>query len=1007
MTSTFRQRLLASTLLVGAASMAAPAWAQPVDDDPAEVPIQVTIDPDAIDDEGTDTIIVTGSRIPRRDLTSTSPLTVVQDEEFQLSGSQNVESVINSLPQVVPSLTAFSNNPGNGAAILNLRGLGSSRNLVLVNGRRYMFYDANQIVDVNTIPQFLVESVDVITGGASAVYGSDAIAGVINFRLRDDINGVYAGAYSAITEEGDGHRWSLDLAIGSDLADGRGNVAVFGSYFNRDPIFQGDRPFSSLALSDGCIVRGSTNSRTGAGTPLRVPRGEDCREIGGERGNVAAGSSGTLGTTLFFGLEPFAFTFPPGTLGTEGVESFGAGIFQAGAGGAPGSLRPFDEPFDRYNYAPSNYLQIPQERWLLGGYGSFEITDGIETYGEIVFANNRVDTELAPTPFFDTVAVDVDSPFLNADAQAILDRLDANDDGFADIYIGRRLNEVGPRRSANDRNAFRAVAGLKGDFGGFLDRFNYDAYYLFARTRNIESQSGNVSRSATTQALRTELGPDGQLRCEDQSSGCVPLNLFGAGQISPEAADFIRINTTNTETSELQVGSASMAGTLGDWFGGGEIGLAIGVEWRDVFGAFQPDEALSSGDVAGFNAGEPTQGGYDVRELFGEVRVPIVTDGFISKFEVSAAGRLSDYSLDEVGTVETYALGAEFAPVRDITFRAQFQHAVRAPNVAELFAGQAQGFPSATDPCLQSGARNDPGLVDICVATGVPLAQIGSGQINTQIEGLFGGNPNLQEEESDTFTVGAILQPRFIPGLAVTVDYFDIEIENAISVLGGGVNNVLGLCLNTIRDPSSPFCQAINRNLGGTVDFVEVLNENIATFETSGVDLQVTYGMPVPFRLGSPEARLNFFFLGTWTDEYNFTPVAELPDEVDICANQFGDTCGTPLPEFKATSRLSYIDGGTTISTRVRYIGEVDNDQIINDDADRLDLANPTLDEEFYVDLTLSQVVRDTLTLTVGVNNLFDNKPPLGGNSTQQANTFPSVYDVLGRDFFVSAALRF
>ncbi|MGF1549175.1 MAG: TonB-dependent receptor domain-containing protein [Sphingomonadaceae bacterium] len=988
MKATFRSRLLTSTLIVGAASLAMPAWAQPVDEDEAETPVEVLVDEDAVDDEGTDTIIVTGTRIPRRDLSSTSPLAVVQDEEFLLSGSQNVEATINTLPQVVPSLTAFSNNPGNGTAVINLRGLGSTRNLVLVNGRRYMFFDTAQVVDVNTIPQFLIESVDVVTGGASAVYGSDAIAGVLNFRLRDDLEGVQVGLFNAITERGDGHRWGVDLAVGADIGD-RGNVTVYGSYYNRDAILQGARAFSQVALQDGCIVPGSIDPETGAG----VPGGAGCVP-----GPVAGGSLGVPGTSLLFGLEPFEFPF-------KGPNQFG--IFERGPGGA--SVRRLRDPQDRYNYAPDNFLQLPQERWLIGGYGSYEITDGIEAYTEISFANNRVDQQLAPTPFFDTVSVPIDSPFLDEGAQALLAELDRNDDGVADLYIGRRMREVGPRRSLDDRNAFRALGGVKGDFGGgFLDQWTYDLYYFYARTRNAQVQEGNVSRSAVRQAVLTTTDGEGDVVCQDQSGGCVPLNIFGQGNISPEAADFVRILASNSDISELEVASGSVAGSLGD-FGAGPIGIALGVEHRAVFSRFIPDTALSSGDVAGFNAGDPTEGGYHVNEIFGELRIPIIADDFIHLLQLNAAARYSDYSLEAVGGVETYAVGAEFAPVRDITFRGQYQRAVRAPNVGELFSGGGQGFPPASDPCADPVQAANPATRETCIATGVPAGSVGDPtlQLNPQIEGNFGGNPDLEEETSDTYTFGAVIQPRFVPRLAITIDYFDITVDNFITVLGGGVNNVLDLCYNTIQDPSSPFCQAVNRTPAGNVDTVDVLNANIAQFETSGVDLQITYNTALPFGLFSPEASFDFFFLGTWLDELNFTPVVELPDRIDICADQFGETCGTPAPEYGFTTRFSIIDGPSRASLRVRYVDEVQNDQIINANASPSDLADPFFDEQWYFDLSFTHDVNDNLMFALGVNNLFDNKPPLGGDSSQQANTYPSVYDVLGRDFFASATLRF
>ncbi|HEV2079608.1 MAG TPA: TonB-dependent receptor plug domain-containing protein, partial [Allosphingosinicella sp.] len=421
----FRQRLLSSTLIVAAAALASPAYAQPADDDQPETPVEATIDPDAQDAEGTDSIIVTGSRIRRRDLESTSPLTVVQDEEFQLSGATNVEQVINTLPQVLPGVTGFSNNPGNGAVTLNLRNLGATRTLVLVNGRRFMFFDVAQVVDLNTIPQFLIESVDVVTGGASAVYGSDAVAGVVNFRLRDDLEGIHLGAQYSITEEGDGARKSLDLALGAPMADGRGNVTAFANYTKRESVFQGERNFSRFAAQDACIRAGSTDRRFGIGTSIGGSLAT-CVARGGEVG-LAPGGSVLVPSTLE--LNTFL-------------------IFDNQGGGT----RPFQDPADRYNYAPVNYLQLPQERYLFGGYGSYEITPGVKPFAEISFANNRVAQELAPTPIAQAVQVPINSPFFNEQTrQAFIAAGRVNAEGIANLFVGRRFVESGARNAESNR----------------------------------------------------------------------------------------------------------------------------------------------------------------------------------------------------------------------------------------------------------------------------------------------------------------------------------------------------------------------------------------------------------------------------------------------------------------------------------------------------------------------------------------------------------------------------
>lgn len=1011
----FRQRLLASTLLMGAAVFTTPAHAQTAPQQPAPPPacgqpglppcpqtdsVDLTIDPDATPDRGTDTIVVTGSRIPRRDLVSTSPLTVVNDEEFELSGAINVEQVLNTLPQVVPGVTGFSNNPGNGAVTLNLRNLGSARTLVLVNGRRWMFYDVSQIVDLNTIPQFMIDSVDVVTGGASAVYGSDAIAGVVNFRLRDDLEGVQLGTTYAITERGDGMRLSADLALGSPFADGRGHVTAFANYSKRKPIFQGDRNFSRFAAQDDCIVPGSTNRDTGIGQPHPSGAGTDtCIAEGGEVGLTAGGSFGIPTSALFY-------TFPFRMFTDTG-----------------GNLRDLQIPQELYNYAPVNYLQLPQERYLLGGYGTYDINDSITAFTELSFVSNVVAQELAATPFFRTVTLQVDSPFFSPATQAEFAALDGDGDGYFRTFIGRRFEEAGARNAENSRDAFRVLGGFKGNI---TPRLNWEAYYSYARTRNTEFQQGNVVTSRVLSALETEFGPDGQLRCRSataRAAGCVPLNLFGRNTASQEAVDYVTVDNTNQDTSELQVANAAVSGTpfnLG--FGAPDVGFALGAEYRKMSARYIPDAFLAAGDVQGFNAGEPTSGSYNVKEVFGELSVPVLRDSFIHSLQFNAAARYSDYSLKNVGGVWTYAAGAELAPVRDITFRGQYQRAVRAPNVANLFGGNSLGFPGASDPCSDRGPADlrTEKLRQLCIASGVPAARVFTRAVqpNGQLRGLFGGNPDLGEETSDTYTLGAIIQPRFIPRLAVTVDYFNITVDDVIGTRGGGLNSALQLCYLVAQDLSNPICQifAGTRSPGtgeiGREVAPVLVSDNLARLETSGVDFQVDYNYPLPFRLfGGDQSRLAFFFLGTWLDKYRSTAVADFPERTTIGE---GSIAGNPLPEWRHTARFTYSDGPGLISLRWRYFGKVEDPRINNTfellervPQDPALFPNATIGSVNYFDLSFGANVTDTLNLTIGVNNLFDKKPEVLGDVQEQANTYPGTYDVLGRDYFITGRLRF
>jgi iron complex outermembrane recepter protein len=978
---TTRQRLMASTLLFGAAALATPAWAQSTDTDvPETAPVTSEADPDAgaadpgssSADEGEE-IVITGSRIQRPDLTSTSPLAVVQDEEFTLSGSVNVESVINTLPQVVPGATAFSNNPGGGVATLNLRGLGATRNLVLVNGRRYIFYDTAQITDLNTIPAFLLDSVDVVTGGASAVYGSDAIAGVTNFHLRNDLNGILAGGQYSITEEGDGARYNVYTALGADFADGRGNVTVFGEYYKRGSVFQDARPFSAFTFgeSGGAFVPGGS-----AGVP---------------QGRITAVGPASVST---------------------GTNYAGLGAFFA----TPGTSVPYTGGPQAYNYAPSNYLMVPQERWTIGGYGEYEIIDGVNAYGEVTFVNNKVENELAATPITQRVYVPLaticatvsaadcaqlttisnNQQALIAGGSTLFGPFTAGTQSFNALQPGEvaltanyRFTQIANRNASDDRNAFRILGGFR---GGITADINYDVYYMYARTKNAQVQEGNVSRSAFVTNV--------------ENGTC---DIYGLNQLSDACIENVGILAQNQDESELQVAQGSISGrtplTL-PW-ANEAIGFALGLEWRSMGARFIPDTALSSGDVAGFNAGDPTDGSYDVKEIFGEIRIPVIQDSFIHRLEFSGAARYSDYSLDAVGGVWTYAAGAEMQPVRDITLRAQYQRAVRAPNVGELFSGQSVGFPPATDPCSSrtAAANQTAALRDLCIATGVPAANVFTAVIqpNDQIEGLFGGNPNLQEEVADTYTVGAVIRPSFIPRLNVAIDYYDIRVLNSIATAGGGVANILDLCYFQFADASSPFCALINRDAQGSIsgggEFVVAANlANLSRFDAEGIDFQVDYSHPFNFGLFGPNSRMSFFFLGSYTKENSFTPV--IGQGAVECAGRFGVTCGQPTPRWKWSSRVSWMDGPLTTSLRWRHIGATkDDDEATNFVTDELDAFN-------YFDLAFSFNVTDNATLNFGINNLFDKKPPILGFNAEQANTFPSTYDVLGRDFFVSANFR-
>lgn len=955
--------------------------------------------------EEVETLIVTGSRIARADLSSVSPLSVVGSEEFRLSGSVNVEELLNTLPQTIPGFDATSNNPGNGTAFINLRGLGPNRNLILVNGRRFVPSGTGGVVDVNNIPAALIERVEVVTGGASAVYGSDAMSGVINFILKDDFEGIQVDYQYKVSDEGDGDIHSISVAFGGNFADGRGNATVFGNYWKRNPVFQGDRKFSTFALSDGFIAEGSTDPEFFNGTPLTAANG-------GVPGFFAAGSAG----------------IPSG-----GLLVLEGGISNATALLCPttnflcrfdvdGNVVDFNSPQDRFNYAPDNFLQINGERWTMTANANYEVNQYLNFYTELNFVNNLIDQELAPTPVFSTLSLDVDSPFLSADTQAKFDDLDNGlgsssttgvfpaNDGFLVAFITRRNVEVGRRQSLNDRNAFRFVIGLDGT----LDNgWRYDAYYSFGKVSLLERQENNIFVARLINGLATVPDGSGGIQCSGTDPGCIPVNIFGEGNITPAMAASIAIPVSNFTRNTEQVASVTLSGDMFD-LGAGPAGFAVGGEYRREFGDFRPDFALSSGQAFGFNQAQPLKGKFEVWELYAEVIVPLLSDlPIVENLEVTGAARFSDYTT--AGTVYTYAAGLNWDVVDGFRIRAGYQRAVRAPNIAELFAGIGQNFPGAQDPCASGNFANEvisnPNLAAACINNGVGANSVGNFvQTNSQIPSTVGGNPDLFEETADTYTVGFVAQPNFIPGLNITLDYYNIEITDVITQFGGSAQNVLNICLfDQLGDPNSQFCQAITRRGSGAVQIINLSNANSAILGTEGFDLQVDYNLELStFGLGDNSGNLSIFFLGTHVTENVF-----ISDEISSpveCSGAFGNNCGQPDPEWRSNTRVTWSKGPVAISTRWRYIGATKEDRIVNDETGDLvvaDFARGRIDAKHYFDLSFTYQYNEHFSFFGGIDNIFSNLPAIIGSSQEAANTFPRTFPTLGSRFFIGGTARF
>jgi outer membrane receptor protein involved in Fe transport len=929
---------MTSTVLVGSttaatAQDAAPPAVSSADQAPAE----------------TTAIVVTGSRLSNPALAQAAPLTVVSAKEIAQTGKIAVEDILNEYPQLIPSTSGASNNPGGGEANVDLRGIGAERTLVLVNGRRWIPADTTQVVDVNTIPAPLLERVDIVTGGRSAVYGSDAIAGVVNFVTKQDFEGVQGNASYRLNQAGDGGTGEISLMLGHNFAEGRANITLYGDYTRRKSVLQADRSYTRQTYTDD-----------GAG-------------------GLTAGGSGTTPAGRF-SIDGTSYKFTDG------------GGYSAYTGA------------DAYNYAPENYLQVPLKRKALYGQAHFDANDHLKFYGEGSYIDTRVENQLAPTPFTGAVTVQTNSPYLSAATQSLLASTDTDGDGYTTLNLYRRMNEVGDRISSDNDQSWRALGGVKGQITG---DWNYDAYFSYSHTRAVETQYGNISSSRLQQALDTTFDSSGSLVCVDQSNGCVPANVFGAGTLSAAAVKFISITTRNESDVTEEVADASITNDrlfdLG--WGGGYAGLAFGFEWRREHGSYDPDAELASGDVVGFNASDPVAGGYNVKEEFIEMDVPLLGNRpFIDKLALTGAFRHSDYS-SNAGSVNTFSVGGVYAPVRDISFRAQYSTAVRNPTIDDLYAGASQGYYDATDPCTTSVAKTNSSLAAQCVATGVSASLLGTAYDggNAQIEGYSGGNSALKAEKSRTLTIGTVIQPRFLPRFSLTVDFYRINVDNYITTVG--VPNLLRACYGDASNGYTPYdtsyCAALKRGSDDVIVATDTL-ENSGGLKTKGVDFEARYAQPLNFGImGAETSSLDFRLSGTRLIGWSVNPLVSVPDLVVNCVGKFGLNCGNPYSKWRLNTRVTWNTGPLSLSLAWRHLSSV------RDDDDTTVYSVEKIPAYNYYDMTASFDVMHKFTWTLGINNLADKKPPILGDNQEQSNTYPSTYDVYGRAFFTSVSFKY
>ena len=1029
--------LLATTFICGAASFATPAFAQ------ADASTQPPAGPAAAaqPDQGQEQeVVITGSRIPAPpNLTAVSPVTVVNSQEIRLQGTTRTEDLVNSLPQSFGGQGGNLANGASGTATVNLRGLGTNRTLVLINGRRLGPGDPETPnPDINVIPSAIVSRVDVLTGGASSVYGSDAVSGVVNFIMDTELTGVRLDAqYSFYQHDNDdargldaaldlrgfgyptgsvadGGTYDLSMAIGAGFDDNRGHIVAYAGYRKLNAVTQGRRDYSACASQ---------------ARPTAVPASTSpfitC-------GGSATSANGTFivysgGTSTFFQVGPNR-TLIPG--------------------------------FTPYNFAPTNYFQRPDERYTLGAFANYEISPALQPYLEVMFMDDRTVAQIAPSgDFGNTFSINCDNPLMSAQERSIvcdpgnlLTTADipgqapstvTSNGGVPHVFIDpntglpyfrgfvqllRRNVEGGGRRDDLQHTNYRIVGGMRGDLS---DVWSYDMYYYFARTNFAETYTNDFSVTRLRRALDVIDNPNTpgvdpvcRSTLDGTDPSCVPYDIFATGQVTPAALAYLQTPGFKRGNNDQTVASASLTGNLGGWgiqfpWANEGVGIALGVEYRKEVLDEQTDaefSALPSSDLAG--QGAPTlsiHGEFDVKEAFAEVRIPIVEEGIFRYLGLEAGYRYSDYGVQGRSfSTDTYKIGLDFAPVRDIRFRAAYNRAVRAPNIQELFAPQRVALNGNGDPC--AGAAPSASLA-ACQAMGVSAGQYGTiaGNPAGQYNGLIGGNPNLDPEIADTITAGVVLQPRFIPRLAITVDWFDIKIKSPIQPIGQDV--ILATCVQTL-DPG--FCGLVHRDNLGSLwrsgqGFVIDTPQNIGEFSTRGIDIGVSYSMPISDTLGG----LSFNLVGTWLDRLITDNGVSAPYD---CAGLYGLICTTPSPTWRHKARLTYTHpSGVGLSFQWRYFSGVTLDRASSQAVLQGTFApfNERIPSQSYFDLTLTARIGDHYNFRLGVNNITDRAPPIvGANGTSavinactgvfcSGNTFPNVYDAMGRYIFAGVTLDF
>ena len=921
-------------------------------------------------------VVVTGSRIARRDFVSTTPIVTQTAEALQASGAISVERSLQQLPQFAAGTGENSGGIGGagGRATLNLRSLGDQRNLVLMDGRRLPIASVFGQVDVNIIPQSILEGVETITGGASAIYGSDAMSGVVNFKSRPHFQGLQIDAQYGNSFKWDRQTRDISITGGGDFADGRGNAVLALGYTDREALSGADRDFYargtlSSFLGYGAYAPSASNLPTQAAVNAVFSR---------------YGISGNVSRSNPIGINNDASLFTvTGALNYRGITS---GEYVVDAGNV------------RYPFAPSTSVLSPLERKSVFGKFSYDVTDNVTVYGQALYVNtednNNGGTSL--TQFGTLPTIPVTNPFIPADLRSILasrPNPTASFD-FNGRYVGL------PHKYFDDRwNTYQLIVGLRGKLP--IQDWTYDVYASNDQTQ----RDTTIDRGVLLSRVQTLFNaPDGgNSICQ---GGYNPFGDSNARNLSQACIDYLSSNINSNETLHQNIVEGSVQGALFN-MPAGEARFSVVADWRENTYVSRPDSQLATpGQVQSINPTVPVKGSTTVKEIAGELLLPVLKDmKFAKSLNLDAALRYSDYDLS--GGTWTYKLDGDWTVVDGLMFRGGYARAIRAPNVGELYSaatGAQAGVgnpPAAGEPCdVRTVSRQQGGasLRALCIATGVPTNIVDTYIFpTTATAATVSGNTALTPEKADTYTAGVVYRSQFdnywLSGLTVSVDYYNITISNVISTIAGGT--VINKCYNL--DGSNPgysatnaYCQLLHRDANGQLDMVRTPYLNLGGLKTAGVDTVIDW------RADAGPGRITFNSVIGYKISF---------EQQALPGSAWQDFVGTInpnyFPKWQALTSLGYGWGPAELTMRWRYFASMKDGTSVTRPAS----PSPGVPSYSAFDLTGTYKITPDVVMRAGITNLFDKQPLVVAGTA--GNTNSGIYDIVGRAFYMGIRAKF